>query len=442
MESIPEKKKQPKNSLPKWLKKLADESWQAELLISGLAILGSSQIPSLLYLLSDWLVVHVRFQYLWVFSYLMVYLGIASLILLLNFSIHFGLRTFWVGVVGLSSVYPDGIGPHRHMVKEYYVKDIRKNYPNLQQIINSTEKACSIIFSATAGAVMLFLGICIVILGLVLLAMLLDKVTKGMLAFDDIMTYVVGGLFACMSLLSLLNYTPLIKKPGVEKFMLKYSKFTAKLFNPLFDRSGSYLSLVFMTQLSFKGLIKYGIVYYVLIVFGFSLFLDGGSTRLLPEPERFIYESASRQDFVYDGAYLDERKADIKYFQPAISTSTYSTGEALQLSIPELADDHHWISEACKEKEVDENLKAKEKRQAKRLRLQRCASKYWEVSIDGKSQAWNPQLHRPIGETKSWMDHLILPTSMAPGKHELTIKMHRDTLLELRARIPFWIEDK
>jgi len=442
MESVPELNKSEKNSLPKWLKKLADESWQAELLISGLAILGAAQLPSLLYMFSDWLLLNVQIKYLWVFNFLIIYLGVAALVLLFNFSIHFAMRTFWVGMVGLSSVYPDGIGPLREVVKDYYVDDVKKNYPNLQQVIIRTEKACSIVFSATSMLVMMFVGISTVIAGFVLLAMLIENLTSSSVAFDDVMTYALGGLFISMMLLSLVNYTPLVKNPRIERFMVAYSRLTRKLFNPLFDKSGGYLYTVFMTRLSLKGFAVYGFVYYVLLMFSYFYMVNVSSLKLLSNPERGIYEAASREDRVFAGAYLNERETELTYFQPGIAQAQYENGETMLLFIPELADDSHWIEERCELKKIDDTLEAQRRRIAIRSRWQVCASQYWKVKFDDVEQAWNPQRYRLLDQADGWTDRILLPASLSSGKHELTLHMKRDTGYVIRARIPFWIMDK
>ena len=39
-----------------WLNKLAQESWQAELIFSGIAIYGSLQLPAIINNLGDWAV--------------------------------------------------------------------------------------------------------------------------------------------------------------------------------------------------------------------------------------------------------------------------------------------------------------------------------------------------------------------------------------------------
>ena len=442
MESEPELNKSEKNSLPKWLRKLADESWQAELLISGLAILGAAQLPSLLYMFSDWLLLNVQIKYLWVFNFLLIYLGVAALVLLFNFSIHFAMRTFWVGMVGLSSVYPDGIGPLREVVKDYYVDDVKKNYPNLQQVIIRTEKACSIVFSATSMLVMMFVGISTVIAGFVLLAMLIENLTNSSVAFDDVMTYALGGLFVCMMLLSMVNYTPLVKNPRIERFMVAYSRMTRKLFNPLFDKSGGYLYTVFMTRLSLKGFAVYGFVYYVLLMFSYFYMVNVSSLKLLSNPERGIYEAASREDRVFAGAYLNERETELTSFQPGIAQAQYENGETMLLFIPELADDSHWIEERCELKKIDDTLEAQRRRIAIRGRWQVCASQYWKVKFDDVEQPWNPQRYRLLDQADGWTDRILLPASLSAGKHELTLHMKRDTGYVIRARIPFWIMDK
>ena len=43
---------------PNWLLKLEQESWQAELIISGVAILGSLQLPDLIDRLGEWALIY------------------------------------------------------------------------------------------------------------------------------------------------------------------------------------------------------------------------------------------------------------------------------------------------------------------------------------------------------------------------------------------------
>ncbi|MEM9341207.1 MAG: hypothetical protein AAGA66_20930, partial [Bacteroidota bacterium] len=89
-----------------WIQKLKEESWQAEILISTIAIYGSlqlyGQIDSFASLVIDYLPPGEYTK-----GYLIVSFGvIAVCVLTTMFIIHFLLRTYWIGLVGLNSVFP------------------------------------------------------------------------------------------------------------------------------------------------------------------------------------------------------------------------------------------------------------------------------------------------------------------------------------------------
>ena len=84
-------------------------TWEMELLISGATVFGLLQLPGL----ADRLLFHVHNSSaepvaafvlpLW------IYVKSALLTLAATFVVHLALRGYWIALVGLSSVYPDGI---------------------------------------------------------------------------------------------------------------------------------------------------------------------------------------------------------------------------------------------------------------------------------------------------------------------------------------------
>jgi len=90
---------------PKWLKKLEQESWQTELLISSAAIYAAFQLPELINQLSNWAITYFAFEDAkWNYA-LIMYLSFAAVILILSFVTHFILRTIWIALIGLNSVF-------------------------------------------------------------------------------------------------------------------------------------------------------------------------------------------------------------------------------------------------------------------------------------------------------------------------------------------------
>lgn len=111
---------------PKWLRRLEKESWQAELLVSGLALFGSFQLPEITYWLIDLFIKRLPHeQYIWgAFIAQMSLLGLS--ILSTFFIIHLILRAYWIGLIGLNSVYPQGYKIENNMYSPLYI--YKKNY--------------------------------------------------------------------------------------------------------------------------------------------------------------------------------------------------------------------------------------------------------------------------------------------------------------------------
>jgi hypothetical protein len=89
------------------LQRLKEESWEAELLVSAIAIFGTFQLFNVIVWATNLLIdVIPSEQYL--IGYMIVYMGLLAVnILSAMFILHFILRAHWLGLVGLNSVFPD-----------------------------------------------------------------------------------------------------------------------------------------------------------------------------------------------------------------------------------------------------------------------------------------------------------------------------------------------
>ncbi|UII20711.1 hypothetical protein [Fulvivirga ligni] len=132
---------------PEWLKELQLKSWEPEILLSGIVLYGMFQVPEVLdrFLLffsaevyndinaMDTLVALLKIGVYWL---------IAGLIL------HLICRGFWVGLVGLSYSFPDGINLEKLKFQPKYLKKV-KEVPPFEQIILRVERVCSFIYSVS-----------------------------------------------------------------------------------------------------------------------------------------------------------------------------------------------------------------------------------------------------------------------------------------------------
>lgn len=105
-------------------------TWEVELLISGIAVFAMLQLPGWLDDALLWLLPRFDADGYAPLQLMHMYLKSAALILATTFSIHLLLRARWIALVGMHSVYPDGVrweklrmGPIQREVEEGRFKD-------------------------------------------------------------------------------------------------------------------------------------------------------------------------------------------------------------------------------------------------------------------------------------------------------------------------------
>ena len=132
-----------------WLKDIQVRSWEPEIILSSIITIGLLQLP-------DW----IKQQKQWydndldIDSYIPV-VEIAIYWLTFGFIAHLVLRGVWVGMVGLSFVFPEGIKRDNIHYAPKFEQHVRGIAPIRQRII-TLEKICSSVF---AIAFLMFMAI-------------------------------------------------------------------------------------------------------------------------------------------------------------------------------------------------------------------------------------------------------------------------------------------
>ena len=101
-------------------------------------------------------------------------------ILILSFSLYLGLRGFWVGVLGLSSVYPKGINLEKLNFNAIFNKQITKY--NFNDFVIKIDNICSSIFSFCFLISFSIISFCLFLVQMILGSTYLDK----LLSFNSI----------------------------------------------------------------------------------------------------------------------------------------------------------------------------------------------------------------------------------------------------------------
>jgi len=174
------------NQSPDWLKELRLHSWEMELLITGFVLIGLLQLPEYLTKLhaiwqnklgaSDIIYIMMGL-FFWMFN-------LSSKITTVNLIALLLLRGYWIGIVGLSSVFPEGINYNRLLFSVKFTQYLKKKSLNLERSIISLDKICSSIFAFT------FLIICMTVSLVIFLFLLIIMTGAGILA----LVFLLAGL--------------------------------------------------------------------------------------------------------------------------------------------------------------------------------------------------------------------------------------------------------
>ena len=156
---------EPQNeSTPSRFSGIHTRTFEAELLISGAVVFGLFQVQPVISRFFDEMLVRVEGPLRLVVLLGQTYLLLIIYALLGAFLLHLGLRAFWIGLVGLESVYPGGIKWDRVKAGPFFIENSRKLLGSLAQIIDRVDDLCSLIFSFGFMMVIVFIYMTVVVL--------------------------------------------------------------------------------------------------------------------------------------------------------------------------------------------------------------------------------------------------------------------------------------
>lgn len=151
---------------PQQLPKRTTPTWDMELLISGATVFGLLQLPAVvdrvMFNMNNGSAVEIGALVI----ALWVYVKFALLTLIATFIAHLALRGHWVALVGLNSVYPEGIRWDKlRRMGPYYTDTSRERCGDMSELIERADNLASRVFGVGFGMAALML-MPIVIVGL------------------------------------------------------------------------------------------------------------------------------------------------------------------------------------------------------------------------------------------------------------------------------------
>jgi len=364
---------------PKWMKILEKQSWQAELVISGVAIFGALQLPEALHNFIDFSIYNAPEQILFIVELFILYLAFIVPILIINFILHFVLRALWIGMLGLVSVFPQGINYKFESWSDDYNQKIEKEFPDINQFNKKLDDLCSIMFAGTALGVMMSISISFVGFVLGIIAYAIHHFIPNWnyeIIFLILFSFIaIGG-----TLQSLLHLKSLRNKKWVQKFHFPIYKTYAKFMFTIFYKPVNYINLTMATHTGMLKSAFYAFIYFFFIALITLMLTRSSNINLL---NRHRFHSFQNNPMVWNpNQYLNTFDADSKIFGPVIPSSHISEDE-IELFIPRFAREKIMVDSICSSNwTYNDSLSSNENLKLEWHNRIDCHNKYYHIYIN------------------------------------------------------------
>ncbi|PWJ42890.1 hypothetical protein [Sediminitomix flava] len=419
-----------RQKLPKWLVNIQYNSWEPELFISGGAIFTLLQIPQWLNQQS----ILIKQQTGFIESILIAhFLLVAINGLTLGFALHIIMRGFWIGMVCLSYVYPQGANIAKMKFAENFENHLEKE-PDIVSFVDRLEQICSLVF---AFSFIFFL----VIIGALVTAMVIipHSALEAQIGAQLFMGLrVLSGFGMLLAFIYMLDFLTL--------GWIKKQKHLARLYYPIY-MVFSILTLAFAYRSAYYTFItntKPYKAYLTFAVFIISSFLMTAALSPVAKKEnedRLLLSYSNGSEELHLDCYENLRDHS-ELIQRATIQSDIIAEDYIKLFVV-----HHKIMErAIGEKWIAENV-------GETMDKIEFMKKLYEVTLDGKLQQnikWRFFEH-PQTQERGIIAYIHIKDVDA-GEHRINVNLCQQIKLDQKiledyginmgmyAAIPFWRE--
>jgi hypothetical protein len=430
---------------PKWLRALESQSWQAELVISGLAILGSLQLPEFLNNLVDYCLIHFSEDYMEIFFFLFIYPYSAAAILIFSFIAHLILRALWIGMLGLVSVYPKGINTNQDLFSKDYMQKFSNKYPDVNEFNKNLDDLCSTIFAGSAATAIVMIMISISITIILIISTIINL---GIPSFSILnIVLVLGGIFFSIAIFgNILNSKKLRDKEWVRKIHFPFTQVLGRFIYLFAMKPISYISMIFVTNSKNSSFFSvnafasfFSFIFAILLVFPL---LKQSNMNYFQQVNFFSYRTNSYH--LKSSKYENLLSENPTLLAPFIQSDIIE-GKVIKLFIPWLHREQAFADELCGEFVKDDEMSRDERRTAATKFKVECAKKYFEIFLNNSilKDLNYYQHHHSINGEVGFLTY-ISTDNCRPMENTLRIKSHyKNEEGEMReTEIPFIFEGK
>ncbi|MEM6299282.1 MAG: hypothetical protein AAF740_11405 [Bacteroidota bacterium] len=438
----------PSKEEKKWLNHLHRESWQMELLIMGFTIVLLAGVPNELEELKSSLSVYAENDMTGqIGDNALTFLKVITYVLLLNLLVDIVLRGIWIGYVGLSSVYPEGVNYNKLPYQNWYIKRFRHSFLSPTASIVRLDQICSQIFAFTFLIIFYLISFLLFLLYFIPMALLINY-------FDE-----NGPNFL---LAAVITFLVLFFFGGVLYFfdfltggILKRLRFMGKFYRILYLFYG-WVTLAFLYRNIYYSILSNANKWvFKGILLGY-IFIPIAISEALPESEhQFFYSNVDKLRFANN--YYDSRLQKNYVIGRGTLGEEVVSGDFLRLFVRYYGADDNLYEEICPEfKDIAkgdsvtimgkcEGLASNDI--TKSQYAAKCLSAAHQVWIDSLQQETDFMFYtHPNAGEKGILTYLDV-SSLSRGKHWLLIKKVRskrkndkDYPFQDFMYVPFWKE--
>ncbi len=392
-----------------WLQKLKEESWEAELLVSAIAIFGTFKLLGVI----DWITntfIDLLYPEQYLIGYVIVFFGLFAISILASmFVIHFFLRAYWIGLVGLNSVFPD-YGIEDSIYSKIYTEKIINLLPKLKSSIEEVDELCSVIFSAAFTFLLMYtyMGFFSSIY-ILLYNTLADYIPSYILLIPLILLFFLFIFQIVFSIYANLKSNK--EKKKVQIFLFRIMKFLSIImYGPLY-KSILQVSMIFSSNFKKKKRLSY-----LMIVFLFS-----GSFVAI-----YQIEQTNIPYLISYKKYFSSTKLQANFYEVNNTKNTYLLTPEIESDILKNTIVKVFIPLFTHEKKIRKNICEFEKenitKQEEDLLLLECYNQYLSIFVNNTKIA-SDFLRYTHPRTKQFgVITYIKLNNLDFGKNNITIK--------------------
>ncbi|MBK8966346.1 MAG: hypothetical protein R3D58_09855 [Saprospiraceae bacterium] len=434
------------------LQELASKSWNLELIISGAAIFLVSYLPGLVdqllgyYLenLADSSNLSKSTLPVLVFSFFKV----IAWVLIGTFVVHFVLRAFWVGLVGLHAVYPEGIRYENLPWQTDLSKKItQQNFGQLTDYILRLDRLSNQIFSF--AFLIALMGIGISLIYTVLFVGTNPNAFPDWMGNHKIRSLVFLGLVLAVALMPavaqlLSRRENLLRIPWVKNFVAKTIKYAPGLILPLVYRPLTYINLIYSSNVSRKRLFS-TLALATTLVMGAVLWVFANKLMELRGRDLFVrqaYFGENNTTYKLYPAHYDQLRQPNNLMPALTIQSDVVEGPVLRLFVAY----RKWLDgpleKHCGQLQLPKDLGKNAQRIMKDSFNMACLSGFFQLSVNDSvftQPDWAFYTHPETGS--HGLLGYVPTTGFQTGKNILSIRIPstaKPDSLVVYGQLPFW----